>query len=158
MRPGTCKLTGWTLLLIHNRRNFPLPVGAPCTTFSSTARNPKERTRWQPLGKDPTNEKILDGNLMLLRTMLFLFAIRLVGQDRRTRWTQGTHEHPASAFSWRVPSVTRFLDAEDCGSVTVSYCSFGAPIKKNTTIGYVFATRMERFRGRTCKGGHSHEI
>ena len=145
------------VFLIHNRRIFHLHVGAPCTTFSN-ARNPKERTRWQPLGKDPTNAKILYGNLMLLRTMLFLFAIRLVGQDRRTRWTQGTHENPASDFSWRVPSVSRIFGAEGCGTVTLSYCSFGAPVKNNTTIGYVFATHMERFRGRTCKGGHSHEM
>lgn len=118
----------------------------------------EDRSKWQPLGKDPTNAKILDGNLMLLRTMLFLFAIKLVGRKRRTPWTRGTHEHPASAFSWRIPSVIRMFDEVDCGTVTVSYCSFGAPIKKNTTIGYVYSTRIERFRGRTCQGGHSHIV
>ena len=43
-----------------------------------------------------------------------------------------------------------------CGKVTVSYCDFWAPYRKNTIIGYVYADYVEKFRGRTCKGEHTH--
>ena len=151
----TNRVVEWVLFLIHNKRIFHLHVGAPCTTFS-IARHPKDRSKEFPLGKDPTDAKILDGNIMLLRTMLMLFAIKLVGKDSSTRWTQGTHEHPASAFSWKIPSINRLFESTGCGKVTISYCDFGAPVRKNTTLGYVYAKFVEKFRGRTCKGGHTH--
>ena len=130
----TGRVVEWMLFLIHHRRVFHLHVGAPCTTFS-IARHPKDRSKELPLGKDPTNPKISDGNIMLLRTMLMLFAIKLVGKDSSNRWTRGTHEHPASAFSWWIPSIIRMFEYPDCGRVTIAYCDFGAPIRKNTTIG-----------------------
>ena len=42
--------------------------------------------------------------------------------------------------------------------MTVSYCDFGAPFRKHTTLGYVHAKFVEGFRGRTCKGGHTHVV
>ena len=149
------RVVEWLLFLIYNKRIFHLHVGAPCTTFS-IARNPKDRSRDCPFGKDPSDPKMRDGNVMLLRTMLLLFAIMLVGKESGTRWARGTHEHPASAFSWHIPSVDRLFAFPGCGKVTVSYCDFGAPYRKNTTIGFIYADYIERFRGRTCKGGHSH--
>ena len=45
---------------------------------------------------------------------------------------------------------------QGCGKAIVSYCDFGAPFRNNTIIGYVYADYVEKFRGRTCKGGHAH--
>ena len=38
----------------------------------------------------------------------------------------------------------------------VSYCEFGAPYRNHNMIDDVYADYFENFRGRTCKGGHTH--
>ena len=149
------RIVEWILFLVHNKRVFHIHVGAPCTTFS-IARHPKERSREHPLGKYPKSQKILDGNLMLLRTMLILFSIYLSGNATGERYTRGSHEHPASAFSWAIPSIQKLFSHTGCGLVNISFCQFGVPYRKNTTLGYIFADYVKRFEGRTCKGGHKH--
>ena len=149
------RVVEWLIFLVHRRRVFHMHFGAPCTTFS-IARMPKSRTREQPLGKDPIDPPVRDGNLMLLRTMLVLFVIYLTGIDITERWTCGSHEHPSSAYSWHVPSVDRLFQHPGCTKLTISYCDFNAPYRKNTTLGLVYAGHFEQFRGRTCKGGHEH--
>ena len=120
----TNRAVEWLLFCTYNKRILHLHVGAPCNTFS-IARHPKDRSREFPLGKDPSNPKMKDGNVMCLRSMLVLFAIMLVGKDVCGRWARGTHEHPASAFSWAIPCVDQLFGFQGCGKFTVSYCDFG---------------------------------
>ena len=133
--------------------------GAPCTTFS-IARTPKSRTKDMPLGKSNLSAKeaaiIHDGNVMLLRTMLVLFSIYLSGVEPENRWVRGTHEHPASAYSWHIPSVDRLFQHQGCTKITVSYCQFKALYRKNTSIDCIYTDYLEQFRGRVCRGGHQH--
>ena len=92
------RVVEWLMFLVQRRRVFHMHLGAPCTTFS-IARTPKSRTRDKPLGKDPTDPAIRDGNLMLLRTMLVLSVVYTAGRDEPGRWTRGNHEHESSAYS-----------------------------------------------------------
>ena len=113
-----------------------------------------------PLGKARLGVKeaaiIRDGNFMLLRTMLVLFCIYFTGVEPESRWVHGSHEHPASAYSWYIPSVDKLFQHEGCTKITVSYCQFGALYRKNITIGCIYTNYFEKFRGRICRGGHQH--
>ena len=153
------RVVEWLIFLVHGKRVFHMHFGAPCTTFS-IARTPKSRTKDMPLGKARLGVKeaaiIRDGNLMLLRTMLVLFCIYFTGVEPESRWVHGSHEHPASAYSWYIPSVDKLFQHEGCTKITVSYCQFGALYRKNTTIGCIYTNYFEKFRGRICRGGHQH--
>ena len=96
------------------------------------------------------------GNLLLLRTMIVLKAIHIAGKGRSEPYTVGSHEHPATAYSWHCKEVILLFSHKGCGTVDIAYCSFGAPYPKNTRLGFIFATRLLSFEGRICRGGHSH--
>ena len=80
---------------------------------------------------------IAERNLKLFRTMVVLFVIFLCGLDVDTRYSMGSHEHPASAYSWKLPPVGRLFSHEDCGIISISMCQFGPPHRKHTTLGHV---------------------
>ena len=70
--------------------------------------------------------------------------------------TVGSHEHPATAYSWHCKEVKLLFSHGRCGTVDISYCRFGAPYRKNTRLGFIFAVRLLLFMGRVCRGGHEH--
>ena len=138
----------WVLHLVSNNRVRYIHCGAPCTTFS-IARHPRLRSVARPLGFHPAEPCTLLGNVLLFRTLLVLWACRRSG----TVW--GTHEHPASAYSWKIPQVRELFDGPGCGTMNLSMCQYGMPYRKNTRFGLVDAEFL-RPLGRQCCGGHAH--
>ena len=119
----------WVLFLVHNGRVFWVHCGAPCTTFS-IARCPKLRSILFPWGFDIRNPHTLVGNILLCRTLIVLNAIRLAGKYQLVPTVRGSHEHPATAYSWHCKEVKLLFSHDRCGTVDVSYCHFGAPYRK----------------------------
>ena len=109
-----------------------------------------------PWGFDIRNPATLVGNILLCRTLIVLNAIRLAGKYQEVPTVRGSHEHPATAYSWHCKEVKLLFSHDRCGTVDVSYCQFGAPYKKNTRLGFVFAEGLLAFKGRICRGGHAH--
>ena len=149
------RLIEWIILLVDKGGAFYIHSGAPCITFS-IARCPKDRSKLLPCGKYTTLEVIAAGNLMLLRTMVNNFVVYLAGIDIHKRFTLSSHEHPATAFSWFMPPIINLFSHDDCGRFTMSWCQFGEPYRKHTTLGYIYARLLQDFSNRICRGGHPH--
>ena len=132
------RLIEWMVYLVFSGRVYFIHCGAPCTTFS-IARTPKERSKQFPLGKPGCSSKVEEGNMLLFRTLVVLYAVYLAGRDPRLRYTVGSHEHPGSAFSWHVQQVRQLFGHDGCGIVPLSYCQFGAPYRKHTKFGFIYA-------------------
>ena len=146
----------WILWMVRRGRIWYFHGGPPCTTFS-VARCPRLRSRAAPLGLDPRERRTAEGNLLLLRCLAVLWAIR-----RSSPW-HGSFEHPASAYSWHLPLLRAlFVDPEGRKSehpismVELDMCQFGAPYRKSTRLGRVRAGWLAAL-GRRCAGGHRHE-
>ena len=93
--------------------------------------------------------------MLLLRTPVVLYAIFLAGRDPVLRYSVGSHEHPASAFSWRLRQVGALFAHLDCGIVPLSYCQFGAPYRKHTKLGFIYASFLSQVE-RVCHGDREH--
>ena len=145
------RVVEWLIFVLTQRRVWHIHCAAPCTTFS-VARFPRLRSRQQPLGFDPHEEKTQCGNVLLLRTLLLLLVALKAG-------SHGSHEHPSGAFSWWVPQVQRMFARTGCEVVRFSACQFGAPYRKDTSLGLV---RGEHLRplGRMCnhRGAHAQPL
>ena len=64
-------------------------------------------------------------------------------------------ENPASVCSWHVRQVGALFAHQDCGIVPLSYCQCGAPCRKHTKFGFIYASFLFQFE-RVCHGGHEH--
>ena len=89
------RVLAWILFLLRNRRVRHLHSGVPCTTFS-VARHPKLRSAHSPWGLKPGDPITRCGNFLL---QFVLLCLRIVSKDPLM---SGSHEHPDSAFSWKI--------------------------------------------------------
>ena len=142
------RIVEWVLHMVTKRRVLYVHSGVPCTTFS-IARRPALRSAARPWGFDPAEAQTATGNVLMSRALVVLWAIR------RAAWGSGSHEHPLSAYSWRLPSVKSLLAAPDVDSLTFSMCQFGAPYRKDTRLLLVRAGFLAPLAQR-CSGGHDH--
>jgi hypothetical protein len=123
------RIVEWILFLIINGRVAYVHCAPPCRTFS-LARQPRLRSRTQPLGLDPSDEDTLLGTVLLFRCLLILWTAR---RYRR----HGSLEHPAWAYTWYVQQVMALFAKPGCGMLVFAACSFGAPFQKPTKLGLV---------------------
>ncbi|CAK0897043.1 unnamed protein product, partial [Prorocentrum cordatum] len=123
------RIVEWILFLIINGWVANVHCAPPCATFS-LARQPRLRSRAQPLGLDPTDPTTRLGTVLLYRVLLILWAA--LKCDRL-----GSMEHPAGAYSWYVPAMRSLLAKPGCGSLDFAACAFGAPCQKPTRLGLV---------------------
>ena len=166
---GELRILEWVLFLVQHDRVWYTHTAAPCRLFS-IARHPRCRSHEIPEGFDRSDHDVKRSNLIFLRSLAVLFAI-LVSSCRH-----GSHEHPASAYSWWWHLVTWLFSQPACGKVTFDVCAFILPsltasarqecstragaerhkvIRKRTTLGRIRAPWLEGLR-RSCTGHHAH--
>ena len=142
----------WVFYLLRSGRVRHFHSGVPCTTFS-IARKPALRSRDLPWGLNPKCPLTASGNFLLQLTLLCLFIVA------RTPGTSGSHEHPASAFSWRVRQWDQLKSLAPCQCLCLAMCQFGVSYRKATrlfTVRAAFLAPLER----KCPGvseHHTHE-
>ena len=83
---------------------------------------PKFRYILMPWGFDIRNPATLVGNALLCRTLIVLNAIRFAGKYQVVPIVRGSHEHPATTYSWHCKGVKLLFSHGRCGTVDVSYC------------------------------------
>ncbi|CAK0893022.1 unnamed protein product [Prorocentrum cordatum] len=125
------RIVEWVLFLIMNEWVAYVHCAPPCTTFS-VARQPRLRSRTQPLGLAAANEAAQLGNVLLFRVLLILWAARTCG-------ARGSFEHLAGACTWHVPAMKMLFGKADCGTLDFAACSFGVPFQMPTRQGLVHA-------------------
>ena len=123
------RIVEWILFLVIAGRVAYVHCAPPCTTWS-LARQPRLRSRTQPMGFQLQDEVTQRGNALLLRAMLILWTVHKHGRH-------GSFEHPAGAYTWWAPDVRRLFDKQGCGYLDFAACSFGAPFRKPTRLGLV---------------------
>ena len=123
---GRSRVVEWILFLIVRRRVFVVHSGAPCTDHS-IAKHPKVRSADHPWGFAPKEEDRVLPNFLLGVALACLLAASRVGVAM-------THEHPASAFSWKIPFWRWFVSRPGSEIARFAACSFGAPYMKDSRL------------------------
>ena len=145
---GSCRIVEWLLFLAARRRVWSWHSGVPCTDFS-IAKCPKQRTADAPWGLDPNDPERRLPNFYLAVACCILLAVW------RSGFGHATHEHPATAFSWRIPFWSSMASR---GALVVGRfcaCAFGAPFRKDTRLARVRASHLEVLdKMCTCPGLH----
>ncbi len=143
------RVVSWIFYLLRRRRIKHFHSGVPCTTFS-IARKPALRGKLHPWGFDPKGARTTaQGNFLLQVTLLCLLIVA------RTPGLSGSHEHPDSALSWKIPQWDRLSALADCQMIRFAMCSFGTVNKKMTRLFGVKSAFLLPL-GRPCRGGHAH--
>ena len=167
---SNCRIVEWVLFLVINKRVWWVHSGFPCTTFS-IARHPKLRAWWCPWGFDPHEQHTALGNAMATVCLLILHTIKRVGN------CHGSHEHPKTAFSWKlkfwewflssnnkdVPTDARFAcpsaqqppSLPTSGKEEFADCAFGAVWRKEPFWARYRAFFIAR-AARKCPKNHQH--
>ena len=136
----------WLVFMAGRRRVWYVHCGAPCTTFS-IARHPALRSRAQPMGFDPQDPTTALGNAVLLRSLVVLLALYVSG-------LHGSHEHPATAYSWWAEPVQRLFAMPGNETVEFSACMYGAPYRKDTRLGVVRCPQLRALERRCVHKKH----
>ena len=123
---GLLRVVEWILFLITRRRVFCVHSGVPCSDMS-VAKNPKVRSADSPWGLDPADPDRTLPNFLLGVALSCLLAASRCGVAM-------SHEHPASAFSWKVPFWNWFVSRPGSRIGRFAACAFGAPYKKDTRL------------------------
>ena len=81
-----------------------------------------------PWGFDIRNPATLVGNILLCRTLIVLNAIRFVGKYQVVPIVRGSHEHPATDYSWHCKEVTLLFSHDRAGLSMFLTASLGLHI------------------------------
>ena len=102
------------------------------------------------MGLDPSDPETHLSNTLLLRTLAVLLASCMLGSRH------GSHEHPASAFSWHQAQVKRLFARPGCSAAQCAACAFGALSRKETRMGLVRGEHVMDL-ARPCAHAGAHE-
>ena len=143
------RIVEWLLFMIEHKRVWGIHSAVPCTDFSLAHTTPTVRSRRQPWGFRPKDPERRIPNFLLAVACLFAMAVLRSGFG----WM--THEHPASAHSWKIPFWNWFLSQSNCSILTYAACSYGAPYRKLTRLASVRGGFLRpMMRPCTCKCKH----
>lgn len=142
------RVVHWIFFLLRNGRVRHFHSGVSCTTWS-VARKPALRTSDQPWGLDRRELQTALGNRLLQVALLCLWIVA------RSPNMSGTHEHPDSAFSWRIKTWQRLQLAAPTQDICFSICSPGTSCRKTIRMFGVRSAFLLPL-GRFCVEWHAH--
>ena len=149
---GCCRVVEWLLFLATRRRVWSWHSGVPCQDFS-IARHPKDRSGDSPWGFEPNDPKRALPNFYLAVACCILLAVW------RSGFGHATHEHPASAFSWKVPFWASMASRGALEIGRFCACAFGTPFRKDTRLARVRARHLRVLDQMcTCSGPHAVQL
>ena len=122
------RIIEWLLFMIEHKRVWGIHSAVPCTDFSLAHTTPVVRSRRRPWGFCPSHPDRSVPNFLLAVACALAMAVR------RSNFGWMSHEHPASAHSWRIPFWRWFVAQNGCDISTYAACSFGAPYRKLTKL------------------------
>jgi hypothetical protein len=138
----------WAVDNILKGQVHMLWLAPPCTTFS-VARRPALRSKTEPLGFDPSNPRVAEGNTHALQSLYLARKAHECGLFFVV-------ENPGSGYMKHLPAWRGLLDLPGVHEVYLNMCRFGAPYAKLTVL-LTNCPAMLRL-GLRCECPGSHEI
>ena len=145
---GCTRVVEWLLFLAAHDRVWHWHSCVPSMDFS-IAKHPTCRSSHVPWGTDIYDMKRNAANFLLAVACCVMLCVS------RSRVAHATHEHPASAYSWKVPFWKSMVARGACEIGRFSACQFGASFRKDTRLARVRAEFL-RPLDRPCVCGVPH--
>ena len=143
---GDLRLVEWVIYMIEENRFRSFLAEPPCTTFSPAA-FPNLRSYKLPYGYDRTHPRVVHGNCLAFRCLVFLRV------GRRHRRPCGLEQPRRSKMAWLREWIS-LVQSGDFIEAVVAACQFNSPHQKEFRF-LLHGFRLEEVESR-CTRDHSH--